>query len=152
MTLVKFSNGSRTSSLQELEKTFGFPSLIQDVFDKFWSENESVNWMPSVNIRERAEDYKIDLAVPGMNKEVFRVEMEYNMLTVTGERKEEFGESNEKVTRQEFQYGSFRRSFSLPAEADADKIQAAYKDGILSLTIAKKEEARQKPKKQISVE
>jgi HSP20 family protein len=152
MTLVKFRNGSLSSGLPTLEKAFEFPSFVQDVFENFLAEDENLNWMPSVNIREGADNFRIDLAVPGMSKEDFTVDLENNLLSISGERKEEQNESSEKVTRREFHYGSFRRKFTLPVSADSEKIHASYKDGILSLIIEKRDEARQKPKKQISIE
>ncbi|MBL7912699.1 MAG: Hsp20/alpha crystallin family protein [Bacteroidia bacterium] len=108
--------------------------------------------MPSVNIKEREQDFKIDLAVPGMDKKDFKIEVENEVLTVSGERKEEKSEENENITRREFHYGSFKRSFTLPETADAEKINANYKDGLLSLTVGKREDARLKPKKQITIE
>lgn len=107
--------------------------------------------MPSANIKERAGDFKIDLAVPGMDKKDFRVEVENGLLAVSGERKEEVKEENEKLSRREFHYGSFKRSFSLPEAADADNISAQYKDGILSITIAKRDDSKLNSRKQIEI-
>jgi HSP20 family protein len=151
MTLVKFKNGQGLHDLPSIASTLGFPSLFSDTLEKLWSDEE-VNWMPAVNIRERAEDFIIDLAVPGMNKKDFTVEVDNGVLVVSGERKEENMEENEKLTRREFSYGSFRRSFNLPDAANPDKISASYRDGILSLTITKREESKLKPKKQISID
>jgi HSP20 family protein len=152
MTLIKFKNGSGLDNFPSIERAFGFPSLFSDTFERLWSDEENINWMPSANIRERAEDFKIDLAVPGMEKKDFTVDVENGVLTIRGERKEENVEENEKVTRREFHYGSFKRSFSLPESADVDKITAAYKDGLLSLTVAKREEMKAKARKNIAIE
>ena len=108
--------------------------------------------MPSANIKERSNDFKIDLAVPGMDKKDFRVEVENGLLTVSGERKEEVKEENEKLSRREFHYGSFKRSFSLPETADAENIHAQYKDGILSIAIAKRDDSKQNSKKQVVID
>jgi HSP20 family protein len=150
MTLVKFRNGNRFANLPEIEGSLSLPSFFSDALDRLWSD-DNVSWMPSVNIREGAEDFRIDLAVPGMSKEDFKVEVENNILSVSGERKEEKKEENEKVTRSEFHYGSFKRSFNLPESANSENISANYKDGILSLSIAKHESAKPKAKKLISV-
>lgn len=150
MTLVKFRNGSGTSAFPSIERSFGFPSFFSDALDKFWAEDD-MNWMPAVNITERADDYKIDLAVPGMDKQDFRIEVEKGILQVSGERKEEVLNETDKSTRREFHYGAFKRSFTLPDSADSEKIEANYKDGILSLSIAKREESKQKPKKLIEI-
>lgn len=150
MTLVKLRNAGGLHNFPALSRNFSFPSLFNDSLDRFWSDDEA-NWIPSVNIKERAEDYKIDLAVPGMDKKDFKVEVEHNVLTISGERKEEKLEENEKLTRREFHFGSFKRSFTLPESANSENIQATYNNGILSVTITKKEELKQKGKKEISV-
>src|SRR3954462_13896281 len=111
MTLVKFKNGAG-SSFPTIDRTLGFPSFFSDTLERLWSD-EDINWMPSANIKERADDFKIDLAVPGMDKKDFSVEVDNGILTVSGERKEENNEENEKHTRREFHYGSFKRTFSL---------------------------------------
>jgi HSP20 family protein len=151
MTLINFKNGSGMGTLPSIDRPLGFPSIFNDALERLWSDDE-VSWMPSVNIRERAEDYVIDLAVPGMNKKDFSVEVDNGVLHVKGERKEETTEQYEKVTRREFHYGSFSRTFTLPESANADDVRASYKDGILTLTIAKTEASKQKPKKQISID
>jgi len=151
MTLVKFKNGTGISNYPTIERAFGLPSLLSETFERLWADEE-MSWMPSANIKERAEDFIIDLAVPGMDKKDFRVEVENNLLTISGERKEENIEDNEKLTRREFHYGSFKRSFTLPETANSEKIHASYKDGLLSLNIAKREDSKQKPKKQIHIE
>jgi HSP20 family protein len=151
MTLVKFRNGTGINNFPTIGSTLNFPSFFSDTLERLWSDEE-VSWMPSVNIKERAEDFKIDLAVPGMDKKDFNVEVEDGVLTVSGERTEENNEENEKLTRREFHYGSFKRTFSLPDSANPENIQASYKDGVLSLTIAKREESRKKPKKLVRIE
>lgn len=151
MTLVKFRNGNSFNSLFPSNSRIELPSFFNDVFTQLMSEDEKVTWMPSVNIIERENDYKIDLAVPGMDKKDFNIEVENDLLVITGERKEEKLEEKDKVTKREFHYGSFKRSFTLPETADAEKISANYNNGVLSLSITKKEEAKQ-AKRQISVE
>ena len=89
--------------------------------------------------------------MPGMDKQNFKIEVDNEMLTISGERKQEINDENEKHTRREFKYGSFTRSFSLPENADSENIAAAYNNGILQITIAKKETSKEKAKKEISV-
>jgi HSP20 family protein len=151
MTLVKFKNGGGSGDLPTIDRPLSFPSFFSDTLERLWSD-EAVSWMPSVNIREGAEDFKIDLAVPGMDKKDFHVEVDNGVLVVSGERKEEYSGDNEKITRREFSYGSFRRTFSLPDTANPEEIKANYRDGILSLTVGKKEESKLKPKKQIKID
>lgn len=151
MTLVKFRNGNSFDSLFPNGSRMDFPTFFNDVFDRFLTD-EKVTWMPSVNITERENEFKIDLAVPGLDKKDFNIEIENNMLVVSGERKEEKVEEKDKVTKREFHYGSFKRSFTLPEIADAEKVNANYNNGVLTINIAKKEEAKQNAKRQISVE
>lgn len=150
MTLVKFRNGRGITDFPGIERNFGFPSFFNDAFDKLWAD-DNLNWMPAVNVTERPDDFKIDLAVPGMEKKDFQIEVEKGILMISGERKEEILNENDKMSRREFHYGSFKRSFNLPDTADSENIEASYKDGILTLRIAKKEDSKQKPKKLIDI-
>jgi HSP20 family protein len=133
-----------------MDRAFGFPSIFSDTLERLWAE-EDMQWMPSANIKERADDFVIDLAVPGMDKKDFHIEVENNVLNISGERKEETQQETDKVTRREFHYGSFKRSFSLPETANAENISASYKDGVLSLSIAKRDDSKTKAKKQIEI-
>lgn len=151
MTLVKFKNGNSFDSLFPTNGRMDFPTFFNDVFDNLLKE-EKISWMPAVNITERENDYKIDLAVPGLDKKDFNIEVENNMLVVSGERKEEKVEEKDKVTKREFHYGSFKRSFTLPETADVEKINASYNNGVLTVSVAKKEEAKQNAKRQIIVD
>lgn len=152
MTLVKVKNGNGTGTqVPAIDRPLSFPSFFSDALERLWSD-ETVNWMPAVNIRERAEDFVIDLAVPGMNKRDFSVEVDNGILTVSGERKDESEDVNDRHTRREFFYGSFRRIFNLPESADPEKVAASYKDGILTLTILKYDDWKLKPKRRIEIE
>ncbi|MCC6370627.1 MAG: Hsp20/alpha crystallin family protein [Bacteroidia bacterium] len=151
MTLVKFKNAGGFNHMPGITKGFGFPSFFNDNFDRLWTGNEDTSWMPWVNIKERTGDYNIDLAVPGMDKKDFKVEVENDLLTISGESKEEINEENEKLTRREFHYGTFKRSFTLPETSDAEKISATYNNGVLTILVAKKELAKANPKKEIVI-
>jgi HSP20 family protein len=144
------------SSLMRSNRNF-LPS-----FSRFWDDDDffvsnysdTGTTVPSVNIKETDETYQVDLAAPGMKKEDFRVELDNNVLTISSERTDEREESGEKgkYSRREFSYQSFQRSFSLPKEVvDEDKIEAHYRDGVLQLTIPKKEQAKQKPPRKIQI-
>ena len=125
--------------------------LTRNLFD--WSDwSTEGGTLPKVNIIETNEDFTVEMAAPGMKKEDFHVELDNDMLTIHSEisdEKEEKGDAN--YTRKEFSYQSFKRSFYLPKTVKADKIKAKYNDGILSLVIPKKEEAKKKPVKTISI-
>lgn len=88
-----------------------------------------------------------------MKKEDFKIDLDQNRLTVSAEFDEEKNESNERYSRKEFCYRSFRRQFNVPVETvDGDQIQAGYKDGILTLTLPKREELKPKPARAIEIQ
>lgn len=107
--------------------------------------------MPSVNIVENTKDFKIHMAAPGMEKKDFKIEIDSDMLTISAEKKEETKEEKENYTRKEYSYNGFSRSFRLPENCMSDKIDAKYENGILHLSLPKKEVAVTKPTKQIKV-
>ncbi len=135
------------------------PSLFDDFFTtdfRNWglNNNSSTNTtLPAVNIRETNENFVVEMAAPGMQKEDFKVELDGNCLTISSEKTDE-NEMNEgeKYSRREFSYQSFQRSFQLPKEVvDAEKIEARYEHGVLHLVIPKKEEAKKRPPKMIQI-
>lgn len=140
MTLVKFSNGNKSQALSP---------VFNDVFESFFNtdsyvSDRLVSRVPAVNIAETENDYCIELAVPGMNKSDFKINLDKNVLSVAAETKSENAESREdkKYNRREYSYNSFVRTFTLPDSADYARISAEYVDGILKVSVAKKEEAK----------
>ena len=130
-----------------------FPSLMNDVFRPDWfggMENMNSN-LPAVNIKENEKDFELQLAIPGFKKDDFNVEVDKNILTISSEVKSDNETKEDNYTRREFSYTSFRRAFTLPETIDEDKINANYEDGILKLTLPKKEEALPKPKRMIEI-
>ena len=126
-----------------------------DYFDRDWGlTNYQGTTMPAVNISETENSYEVEMAAPGMKKEDFKVELDGNLLTISSEKtetNEEKGEG-EKYSRREFSYQSFQRNFNLPKDVvDEEKIKAHYKDGVLKLTIPKKEEAKRKSPRKIQI-
>ncbi len=97
--------------------------------------------VPATNILENEQAFEIHLAVPGMNKEDFKMEMEENILTVTFEKSEQDKPAGEYL-RREFEMDAFTRSFSIPKTADAESIKAKYDNGILQITVPKIDKAR----------
>ncbi len=103
------------------------------------------HWMPATNISEDKDAYKIEMAVPGFNKEDFKLSMEKQILTVSTEieKEQKSGENTEQPYRmREFGRGNFCRSFSLPESVDQDSIKAEYLNGILTISLPKKEEVK----------
>jgi HSP20 family protein len=99
---------------------------------------------PQVDVTETAEEYRVHAELPGVSKDDVTVEFEQGTLTIRGEKKSQRDEKNEKGRRLECSYGAFSRSFSLPQDADAERISAKFKDGVLDVTI--KRSAASKPK------
>jgi HSP20 family protein len=133
------------------------PTLFSDIFDnakffgKNWLEREFGQSFPAVNIKETNKDFALEFAAPGFKKEDFKVNVDNNILTINAEKEEEKNEENKRFTRKEFSYNSFSRSFTLPENVNSEKIDAKYTDGILKLSVPKKEETKALPKKEIKV-
>jgi HSP20 family protein len=107
--------------------------------------------LPKVNIKESADAFTVEMAIPGLKKSDFHIDIENQSLCISTEIKQENEQSEENYTRREFGYSSFKRTFSLPESVDDDKIDAKYSDGILSILLPKKEEAKQKPPRTINI-
>lgn len=136
------------------------PSLFDDFFNRDWLDSSLANWrgngasLPAVNVMETNDDFRIEVAAPGMKRSDFKVELDNNVLTISSERQDssEQKDSNGNYSRREFSYQSFQRSFGLPEnKVLGDKITARYVDGILHVTVPKSEDAKVKPAKQIAV-
>ena len=104
-----------------------------------------------VNIRESDDAFIVEMAVPGLKKSDFQLNLEKQNLSISMERKEENERQEERFTRREFGYSSFKRTFTLPETVDDEKINASYEQGILSILLPKKEEAKQKPARSIEI-
>jgi HSP20 family protein len=130
-----------------------FPSLMNDFFrpDWFGGIDRYDSNVPAVNIKENEKDYELELAVPGMKKDDFNVEVDKNVLTISAETKSQDEVSEDNYTRREFAFSSFKRAFTLPETVNDGKIDASYKDGVLKLVLPKKEEALPKPKRLIDI-
>ena len=143
-----------------IKRTELFPTwsnFFNDFFDKDvtnWSNKHFSNTnttLPAVNISEDDNGFNVEMAVPGMTKGDFKINLENNMLCISSEKKEENEKKEGQYSRKEFSYQSFSRSFALPETADDTKIEAKYENGILYLNIPKKEEAKPKPPKEIKI-
>jgi HSP20 family protein len=125
---------------------------LNRMFDAVFSGEPMTNsaWVPAVDIYETAEkDVVVKVEVPAMKREDIKVTFENNVLTIEGERKIDDEVKSEQYHRIERRYGTFRRSFTLPASVDASRVQAAYQDGVLKITMPQRAEA--KPR-QITIE
>lgn len=140
MTLVKFANG-RTNKV--------FKPVYNDVFESLFNTDsfltkDNQNRIPAVNISESENEFHIELAAPGLKKEDFKISLDQELLSISADKREESVKSDEekKYNRREYSYSSFLRTFTLPEAADSENIDAEYTDGVLNITISKKEEAK----------
>ena len=149
MTLARLSDNVSPS----------FPSLFNRLFEgdiMDWSNSNFAgnnSTLPAVNVRENQNEFIIEVAAPGMKKDDFNLDFDNGRLTISSELSEESkNDEGEKFTRREYYYRSFQRSFTVPQNiVDSDKIQAKYTDGILKVTLPKREEVKPKPTKQIKI-
>jgi HSP20 family protein len=102
------------------------------------------NFLPPVDILEDEHDIKLKAEIPGIKVEDLEVTLENNLLTITGERKFKEEEEKDNFRRIERRYGKFTRSFTLPAGMDSAGVKATFEDGVLSITLPKKEEFKPK--------
>lgn len=118
--------------------------------DDFFVKDKGV---PAMNVKERKDDFEIELAVPGFLKKDIEVTMEDDVLHICAEQSEEKSEEKKAYTRKEFNYSSFDRKLQLPGSIDQnEEVKATYKNGILTLNLLKREEAKEQPKKVIEIE
>src|SRR5688500_7217420 len=150
MTLIKWTKPANGHSRNEFFPPF--PGMFEDLFGtESFFKRDFAHFVPAVNIAEAADHFVIELSAPGFSKEDFRLEIENLMMTITGEKKSGSQEAEKNYTRKEFGYGSFKRTFTLPQSVDIERTEAKYENGILAITLWKKDEAKAKPVKEIRI-
>ena len=123
------------------------PSTFGSFFDRFFDNKEFFNnnqYSPSVDIAESDKEFEIQFQLPGLKKEDIQINVDSDRLTVSGERKFENEKKEKNYHTVESHYGSFSRSFYLPDSVNAEKIDASYKDGILTVLVPKDEKKESK--------
>ena len=130
-------------------RPFYMPSIFND--DIFPVLSNSTSSMPAVNIREDDKNYVLDLAVPGIDKKDLKIDINEDVLTISSETKTESEESKDGYKRKEFSYSEFCRSFYIPENVNREKIEANYKDGVLSVSLPKQEEEKNKITRKIEI-
>lgn len=114
---------------------------LRNNFPETWGKDAHSGFtVPPTNIHETKEGYHVELSVPGRNKEDFAINVEKNLLTISFAKKEEAEDKAFKTIRKEFNYSSFKRSFSLDEKINTTGIQAKYENGVLKVYLPKKEE------------
>lgn len=155
----KLATVQKNGSLGKTDRFADFPgwsSWIDNLFSNdlptmMMSNFNTGMTLPKVNIRETADSFYVDMAVPGLGKEDFTIDLDNQILSIASEHVEGNDRVEENYTRREFGYGSFKRTFTLPESVDEAKIKASYENGILSVHLPKKEEAKQKPARTITI-
>ena len=155
-TLVAMPKGKEITRKNNVTGLPSFSSWFDNFFDnsigtEFLSNFNTGITLPAVNIKETANDFILELAIPGMKKSDFIIDVENKILSISSEVTKEQEEKDEIYTRREFGYSSFKRTFTLPDSIESDKVKASYEDGILMVTLPKREEAKQKPPKRIEI-
>jgi HSP20 family protein len=138
MTLVKFKSGT--------QKRNGNLPVFDNVFDSILNEtfftDRMVTRVPAANISETQDHYHVELAAPGLQKEDFKLKLDKDVLSVSIEQTSQGVQDERTYSKREFSYNSFVRAFTLPESANPDGISAKYENGVLSVDIAKREEAK----------
>ncbi len=129
------------SMQQEINRMFDrfFRGGVLDEGDLFPS-----TWMPAVDLLEKDDEFVAKVELPGVHKDDVKVTLHDNILTIRGEKKEERESKDSNYHRLERSYGSFQRSFTLPTSVRQDKVEAEFRDGVLTITMPKAEEAKRK--------
>lgn len=134
----------------------GLPSWFDDILgknfgDEFLSNFNTGITMPAVNIIDTDNEFVVEMAVPGLKKSDFQITIDNGILSVGAETKAEENEETENYTRKEFGYASFKRTFAIPDSVETGSIMAGYTDGILKISLPKRDEAKRKPVKNIEI-
>lgn len=133
------------------------PRFFENEWDTLfdWSNrnfSKDQTTLPSVNIKEDEDSFTLEMAAPGMKKDDFQIELDNDQLTIKSERQAEEEEKEERYTRKEFSYESFQRTFNLNNQViNQSEIKAEYTDGVLRLTLPKREEAKKQPSRLIEI-
>jgi HSP20 family protein len=132
MTLIKFEPMREIETLHE---------RIQKYFDDFSSFgfNFSETFSPKIDISEEKDKINVVAEIPGVKKQDIKITLQDNILTIEGEKKQESEKKEKNYYRSERMFGSFKRSFTLPAEVDSEKVEAKFEDGMLNISLKKLE-------------
>lgn len=160
--VIKFENlilkhNKTDMNLAVRNRNNGFPTfnnIFNEILnDDFFTPRTIGEQLPPVNIKQTDTDFAIELAIPGLGKEDIKISVDKDLLTISSEKENKTEEKDEQgtYTRKEFSYQSFKRSFTLPESVDTEKIDAKFENGVLFLSLPKKEESLPKPPRQIEI-
>ncbi len=143
--------------MNTIKRTNRLPFSFDELFQTDWlggtTQGPKIGLnTPAVNIAETEHNFEIALAIPGLTRTDINIELDNDQLTVASVKKEEKEEVVKKYSRKEFSYASFKRVFNLPETIETTKIEASFENGILEITLPKKEEAKVQPKRLIEID
>ena len=130
-------------------RPFYMPNFFDDDF--FPVVSRSTNSVPAVNVREDDKNFTLEVAIPGIDKKDLKIDVNEDVLTISSESKSESDENKNGYKRKEFSYSAFSRSFYVPENVNREKIEANYKDGILTVALPKQEEEKNKITRKIEI-
>ena len=130
-------------------RPFYMPNFFDDDF--FPVVSRSTNSVPAVNVREDDKNFTLEVAIPGIDKKDLKIDVNEDVLTISSESKSESDENKNGYKRKEFSYSAFSRSFYVPENVNREKIEANYKDGILTIALPKQEEEKNKITRKIEI-
>ncbi len=148
--------GGKKTADSNFNRLPSLPSWFDDILGKSFGNEFISNFntgitLPAVNLISLDNEFVVEMAVPGFKKSDFNINLDNDILSVGAELKSETNEENEKYTRREFGYSSFKRTFVIPETVETEKISAEYNDGILKIMLPKREEAKKKAIKSIDI-
>ncbi|WGD34498.1 Hsp20/alpha crystallin family protein [Olleya sp. YS] len=154
--LIPTNSGVDNSKDSKLNTFTSLSSWMDDLFSRnlgneFMSNFNTGMTLPAVNIKNSDDEFIVEMAVPGLKKSDFDINLDDKILTISAETQTENEEEAQHFTRREFGYSSFKRTFTLPETVETEKINAKYHDGILEVHLPKREEAKKKPAKTIKI-
>ncbi len=149
MALIRFKPEQEVSTWTPFRDLMNMQREIGRAFDSLFTDVDGdgdhlSQWRPRIDVMEHADSFVIKAELPGVNRNDVKITVRENILTIKGEKKQEKEEKDKSYHRVERSYGSFERSFTLPSGVKNDKIDATYKDGVLTITLPKVEEAKPK--------
>ncbi|OGH98447.1 MAG: hypothetical protein A2104_09955 [Candidatus Melainabacteria bacterium GWF2_32_7] len=147
---MKLIRVKRPGYLQDIQEEMN--RMIEDTFERFGltenaPEKGEITWQPAVELNEQNGNYQVKAELPGISKDDIDVEVGEDTVTIKAETKKEEEEKKENTYRSELRYGKFIRTLELPSNIDNTKVSAEFKDGILTVTLPKTEEEKQKTKR-----
>jgi Molecular chaperone (small heat shock protein) len=139
MTLVKFNPNANVKKNGLMN---GFNDVFDSIFNDTFFSDRLMSRVPAANISESRDYYHVELAAPGLKKEDFKLSLERDVLSISVEQTAQNDAQERNFNKREFSYSSFVRSFTLPESANDNGIEAKYENGLLSINIPKREEAK----------